>query len=230
MKARKLDWSILAQCDGFAVQRLIETAERPAMKAVTPMRESSFERKLKNEIKWRDMFETVSNAYKNLSPNFEIVHDQFGGYRLIYRGSNVLKPSSILRQNPVGFVAVVPDGAVTDLSIMSSERTGEQLLLLGPIRFVNSDCEPNCDYDFSGDYGTVQLRVKRRINPGEELFVKCGAEVFEKNSCLCRTCKIRENGNLNSVFAMLIDELINEVAEYELDNNESQLFESPICH
>ena len=84
----------------------------------------------------------------------------------------------MLRRNPIWFVSPIPEGVVTNLSVMSSERTGQQLLLLGQIRFVNSDCSPNCDYDFSSDAGVVQLRVKRRINPGEELFVKYGPELF----------------------------------------------------
>ena len=94
-----------------------------------------------------------------------------------------------MRRNPVGFVAAIPDGVVTDLSVMSSENTGEQLLLLGPVRFVNSDCTPNCEYDFTSDSGIVQLKVKQRISPGDELFVKYGPEFFEFNSCLCRTCE-----------------------------------------
>ena len=61
----------------------------------------------------------------------------------MYSGKHPVNPPSVLRRNPVGFISVVPEGVVTDLSIMSSERTCEQYILLGPMRFVNSDCSPN---------------------------------------------------------------------------------------
>ena len=99
----------------------------------------------------------------------------------MYRGNKVLTPSTILRRNPIGFVVPVPEGVVTNLSVMSTERTGEQLLLLRPMRFNNSDCQPNCEYDFSSVLGIVQFRVKRRINPDDEIFVIYGSEFFDEN-------------------------------------------------
>ena len=155
---------------------------------VTPMRESIFHRKLAQDSRWAEAYKAVCDAYKRLEPKFAIRHDNFGGYRLIYTRKEVVPPATVFRQNPIGFVRAVPEGVVTDLSVMSSERTGEQLLLLGPMRFVNSDCTPNCEYDFSNMSGLVELRVKRRILPGDEIFVKYGPQFFEFNECKCRTC------------------------------------------
>ena len=76
-----------------------------------------------------------------------IRHNNFGGYRLLYVGKTVVQPPFVFRRKPVGFIRPIPDGVVTNLSVMSSERTGEQLLMLGPLRFGNSDCSPNCEYD-----------------------------------------------------------------------------------
>ena len=137
------------------------------MKTIEPMLETFFERKLKKEAKWKSNYDVITMSYRELSPNFEIQHDRFGGYWLIYKKKTVLRPTAVLRRNPVCFVAAIPDGVVTDPSVMSSERTGEQLLLLGPLRFVNSDCTPNCEYNFTSDCGIVQLKVKRRISPGK---------------------------------------------------------------
>ena len=174
MLPRKVDWSILAQCDSFAVKKLVETLERPAMQPIQTLRESSFERKLSSDCRFRETFEAICLAYTKLEPSFKIRYDNYGGYRLLYEGTEIVWPPAIFKRNPLGFVTPVPDGVVTDLSLMSSERTGQQLLLLGPIRFVNSDCNPNCEYDFSSDCGIVQLRVKRKIKPGDEIFVKYG--------------------------------------------------------
>ena len=229
MIPKKIEWSILAQCDFFAVQRIVETPNRPAMKALEPMQESIFEKKLKKDLKWKQTYEAVSLSYKSLPPDFQICHDNFGGYRLIYSGTKVLYPSSVLRRNPIGFVSPIPEGVVTNLSVMSSERTGQQLLLLGPIRFVNSDCSPNCDYDFSSDAGLVQLRVKRRINPGEELFVKYGPEFFEINSCLCRTCEVEKSQHEkdNIAFDLLLIAVLSDLAEEEISNFVSENLHSP---
>ena len=97
---------------------------------------------------------------------------------------------------------------------MSSERTGKQLLLLGPMPFVNSDCCPNCEYDFSCELGIIQLRVKRRISHGDELFVKYGTEFFESKACLCRTCDLssRESRENNTALDILLIEILSDIA------------------
>ena len=210
MLSRKVDWSVLAQCDSFAVEKFVETSNRKAMRCVEPMREASFKRKLETDSIWCEAYRTSCNSYKNLEPDFVIRHNNFGGYRLLYVGKTVAQPPFVFRRKPVGFIRPIPDGVVTNLSVMSSERTGEQLLMLGPLRFVNSDCSPNCEYDYSCDSGVVQLRVKRKLKPGDELFVKYGAEFFEFNCCLCRTCEVRtkEKVRQKTAFDLILETLV----------------------
>ena len=191
MFLKDVDWSIMAQCDFYAVEKFVQTSDRPAMQTVAPMKEGIFQRKLFREEKWKNTYETICSAYESLQPQFRIEHDSFGGYRLLYTGKNSIQTSTVLKKNPIGFVKEVPEGVVTNLSVMSSERTGKQFLLLGPMRFVNSDCSPNCEYDFSSESGIVQLRVKKRINPGDEILVKYGPDFFEMNACRCKTCENR---------------------------------------
>ena len=126
-----------------------------------------------------------------LEPNFVIRHDSFGGYRILYAGKHPIQPLIVLKRNPIGFVQEVPEGVATNLSVMSFERNGKQFLLLGPMRFVNPDCSPNCEYDFSSEAGIVQLRVKKRINHGDEILFKYGPDIFEINACRCRTFEFR---------------------------------------
>ena len=92
----------------------------------------------------------------------------------------------------------------------------------------DSDCEPNCEFDFASDCGIVQLRVKRRINPGDEIFVKYGPEFFEINACLCRTCRLqRLEQNAVEVFESLLegcsyettDEVVHELEEHNVTNS-----------
>ena len=144
-------------------------------------------------------------------------------------------PSTVLRRNPIGFLAPVAKNIVTDLSVMSSERTGETLLLLGPLRFLNSDCEPNCEYDYSSDSGIVQLRVRRRVNPGDELFVKYGPEFFEANACRCRTCDLKRKEDIENsfLFDLLLQDCLEDVIENVIEELErispiiSSTFELP---
>ena len=142
------------------------------------------------------------------------MQDKFGGNRLLFTGEKIIKPSTILRRVPVGFIRAVPDGVVTDLSVMSSERNGEQLLLLGPLRFVNSDCNPSCSYDLSSQMGIVELKVERRLLPGDEIFVKYGPDFFEYNECKCRTCWLQKIGeNCEYVSEYLLDDLLINLSQ-----------------
>ena len=134
-----------------------------------------------------------------------------------------MKPPFVFKRNPVGIIRSVPDGVSTNLSLMSSERTGEQLLLLGPIRFVNSDCAPNCEYDFSTDLGIFQLLFRKRIHPGEEIFVKYGDIFFEHNDCRCRTLSLTSREEqTNSQFEILLSDVLQDLAIEVISDEQSK--------
>ena len=158
MLSKQVDWAMLSQCDLYAVKRKVENCHRSAECIVRPQSERQFDHLVATTKLWRETYETVC-SYANLVPNFKIDLDKHNGYRLLYVGSEYLKPSAVIKV-PVGFVSQIPNG-VTDWSVMCSERTAETLLLVGPVRFVNSDCNPNCEYDYSSISGVVQLRTKR---------------------------------------------------------------------
>ena len=178
MLSRKFDWTILSQCDLYAVKRKVENCFLSAECLVKPLSERLFDQNVLTKELWRETYEVVCKSYEDLNPTFKIVCDNYDGYRLLYVGNEDLKPSAVIK-GPVGFVRAIPDG-VTDWSVMRFERTGESLLLVGPIRFVNSDCDPNCEYDFSSSSGIVQLRTKKRITKQSELLVKYGPEFLNK--------------------------------------------------
>ena len=225
MSVKDVDWSVLAQSDFFAVENLVQTPDRPAMRTVEPMKEGIFRRNLRREQKWKNAYQVVCSAYENLAPNFEIRHDSFGCYRVLYAGKDPIQPLIVLKQNPIGFIKEVPEGVVTNLSVMSSERTGKQLLLLVPMRFVNSDCSPNCEYDFSSEVGIVQLRVRKRINHGDEILVKYGPDFFEMNACRCRTFEVRsaEETWQRIVFKFLLESLMFDLSEDVLMEESNEL-------
>ena len=228
MLSRKTDWSVLAQCDFYAVQNLVQTNDRIAMKILNPLKEPIFNRKIDSCSVWKEAYRSFCSAYENLKPTFSIRHDNYGGYKLVYTGKDSVTPPHVFKKNPIGIVTAIPKGAVTNLSVMTSERTGQELLSLGPLRFAKSDCNPNCEYDYSSDAGFVQLRLKRKVNPGDELLVKYGPQFFEENCCMCRTCEIREKEEKMrfNFFDGLVSELLHELSVECLDELQSA-FKSP---
>ncbi|RPA96035.1 hypothetical protein L873DRAFT_1271652 [Choiromyces venosus 120613-1] len=78
----------------------------------------------------------------------------------------------------------------SDFSIIYSSRVGAMSLLLGPARFINHDCEPNCKFTTTGKEH-VNLYVERDIKTGEEITVKYADDYFGEGNreCLCRTCE-----------------------------------------
>jgi len=88
--------------------------------------------------------------------------------------------------------------AQKDFSIVFNDKRKLNDLFLGPARFLNHDCEANCELTrqtFKG--GTcISFRTKRAILLGEELTVFYSKSYFgEGNSeCMCATCESRGQG------------------------------------
>ena len=80
MVPKKVEWSVFAQCDLFAVQRLVETPDRPAMKTIEPMLETIFERKLKKEAKWKNTYDAITKNSLPILKSSMIVLVVIGSY------------------------------------------------------------------------------------------------------------------------------------------------------
>ncbi|KAK7207694.1 hypothetical protein BZA70DRAFT_22406 [Myxozyma melibiosi] len=83
-----------------------------------------------------------------------------------------------------------------DFSIIYSHRLGESCLMLGPCRFVNHDCDPNCRFIAQGGNGVVAVMSTRKINLGEEITVSYAENYFGKKNreCMCATCEKKGRG------------------------------------
>lgn len=77
-----------------------------------------------------------------------------------------------------------------DFSVMFSKRSKSHVLLLGPIAFVNHDCNSNCVFK-SISNTVVTLVALKDINPQEEILTFYGTDYFglQNISCECLTCK-----------------------------------------
>ncbi|KAJ1650806.1 histone lysine methyltransferase Set9 [Dispira simplex] len=78
----------------------------------------------------------------------------------------------------------------SDFSVMWWARRQSMGLFLGPARFVNHDCHPNCRFiPMPGQ--TVSFRVVRDIAVGEEITTSYGDDYFgfKNGDCLCASCQ-----------------------------------------
>ncbi|KAG8818194.1 Histone-lysine N-methyltransferase set9 [Serendipita sp. 401] len=80
-------------------------------------------------------------------------------------------------------------GARRDFSVIFSHSRNVNHLFLGPARFVNHDCENNCELFRDGRY--ITFKVLRPISAGEEITAHYGDDYFGKGNrrCLCASCE-----------------------------------------
>ncbi|KAH7888414.1 hypothetical protein F5I97DRAFT_694832 [Phlebopus sp. FC_14] len=81
-----------------------------------------------------------------------------------------------------------------DFSVIHSRQMKKNHLFLGPARFVNHDCENNCELFREGKY--ITFRVVRPIAVGEEITAHYGDGYFGTRNrfCLCETCEKNGRG------------------------------------
>lgn len=82
-----------------------------------------------------------------------------------------------------------------DFSVINlSTRGGLPSLMLGPLRFVNHDCNPNARFVASGS--SLSVITTRHILLGEEITVKYSDDYFGPSNCdcLCATCEREKKG------------------------------------
>ncbi|KAG1735128.1 uncharacterized protein EDB91DRAFT_1056478 [Suillus paluster] len=81
-----------------------------------------------------------------------------------------------------------------DFSVIHSRQMKKNHLFLGPARFVNHDCDNNCELFREGKY--ITFRTLRAISIGEEITAHYGDGYFggRNRHCLCETCEKNGRG------------------------------------
>ncbi|ORZ06571.1 hypothetical protein BCR41DRAFT_167585 [Lobosporangium transversale] len=81
------------------------------------------------------------------------------------------------------------ENRTSDFSVIKTSRKGT-CLFLGPARFVNHDCDPNCSF-MSAGANVIYFKVLKPINVNDEITTHYGDNYFGTNNqeCLCATCE-----------------------------------------
>lgn len=190
MLPKNCDWRCSAQCDNQVVRELVPLDDLKSETVTRLWRHAMFEKKCQEDNAYRHCYSLCSKAYKDLDSLFNIVLDNYGGYKLTYVGMDDAPPDRVFKTCPVGFLTPVPDN-ITGLSVIkkTGQNKPQDFLMLGQIRFVNSDCNPNCEYGFTSQQRIVRFKTLTKVGSGDEIVVRYGAEFFEAHQCLCSLCK-----------------------------------------
>lgn len=113
-------------------------------------------------------------------------------------------------------------GQGRDFSVIRSARKGCSQLLLGPARFVNHDCDPNCEFHRLGQSQMV-FKCLRDIGLNEEITTYYGDNYFEweNSECMCKTCEDRGKGFFSSEVPIKSEEILSK-SEVERQRRTSQ--------
>ena len=179
--------------DAQIVRHSVEYGSRSAEVVKRLLPHESFQALISENSNWNTCYQKMCSLYKLIEEDFSIKHDSYGGYKLIYCGKNILRSRVVLSDGPKGILRKIPDTKTDQSVIQKTSDKNSSYPMLGPIRFIISDCEPNAKYDFSSqDKTLVRLRTLKKIKPGDEVFVKYGEHFFAKNECQCKTCTTPE--------------------------------------
>ncbi|KAF9414728.1 Histone-lysine N-methyltransferase set9 [Podila epigama] len=82
----------------------------------------------------------------------------------------------------------------SDFSVIRTSRRGT-CLFLGPARFVNHDCDPNCKF-MSGGSDVICFKALRPIEVRDEITTYYGDNYFgtDNQDCMCVTCELLGQG------------------------------------
>ncbi|KAG0279781.1 hypothetical protein BGZ95_000243 [Linnemannia exigua] len=111
----------------------------------------------------------------------------------------------------------------SDFSVIKTSRRGT-CLFLGPARFVNHDCDPNCSFMSAGS-SAIYFKVQKPININDEITTHYGDNYFgvDNQECLCATCDRLGQGGYKDKKPVAQEEVDEEISEPEQEDTGRRL-------
>ncbi|KAF9550367.1 Histone-lysine N-methyltransferase set9 [Mortierella hygrophila] len=112
----------------------------------------------------------------------------------------------------------------SDFSVIKTSRRGT-CLFLGPARFVNHDCDPNCSFMSAGS-SAIYFKVQKPISVNDEITTHYGDNYFgvDNQECLCATCeRLGQGGYKGKALAAEESQDDVETPEPELEDSGRRL-------
>ncbi|KAF9153529.1 Histone-lysine N-methyltransferase set9 [Linnemannia schmuckeri] len=112
----------------------------------------------------------------------------------------------------------------SDFSVIKTSRRGT-CLFLGPARFVNHDCDPNCSFMSAGS-SAIYFKVQKPISVNDEITTHYGDNYFgvDNQECLCATCeRLGQGGYKDKIAAAEEPQDDVETPEPELEDSGRRL-------
>ena len=190
---RMKKFELFAQCDGQICKALF--AERsPNVEAMVDLLPDDQYQELRGSQRFlRTMHQLLKRAYKDANEQgLAYEPDNYGGYDLVYRGSDVIKSGNKVG-GAMGYLQKVPhdfERVIKPISFIGPTKyCNFTRIMAGPIRFANHSCAPNCVYEASeiNTRKAVVLRAKQDLKPGDILTVHYCDRFFGagNSDCLC---------------------------------------------
>ena len=188
--ARSQKHSLLCQVDGQICRTF--GFSNPDLKSFVALISEEEYDDLKNTISSvESTHNLLMKAYHQMKvENCVIRPDFFDGHGLFYQGKKTLEKRQ--RISILGYLEKIPKKDEPDFSNLSvmAPREGSKLsrVMVGPARFVNHSCRPNCDYQAVEINGkkAVQIVTRQQILTGTELLCFYGTDFFGPGN---RDCK-----------------------------------------
>ena len=184
----KFSWEELAFVDALITHELIDSPSITSHKVFTPIvipnvQESLLYRDLENDYSWcLGRFE-----FRPFRKNFKSDTRSFTSFGLFAKTD--LKSGERL-SDVIGFLAYLPNSSVipgvNDFSNISGHFSGSKnMLMLGPISFVNASCRSNTQYVYNRKRKVMELMTLEDIPLGTEITVDYGPSFFGNNREFC---------------------------------------------
>ena len=185
------DWKHLACADKAAVEKLLQSSDVFPHKVLTDFEEekhplvAQMVSELCSYYTEALKFCTIEKLAIPYQIDSSLGHTSMGVFaqQALYSKQSVPGMMGLLARVPIDDVEI----GKNDFSMHTTSEGN--VLMLGPVSFVNSSCRPNCEYYVDLKKMTISLRVKDglTIQPEEELLVQYSGSYFgsKRESCEC---------------------------------------------